>query len=447
MTLNPNWTAPLEGNDWTNEEVRRAVDWFESFVPTVEMDRRIEAAKAFLLAAREEWLRGVSAPTHDRADMAAWQMLQGTTYAKGRRFWIPEDSVQVVPHLQRLGGQLDRLREIPGAEDRAARLMTRDRKQPEGGLFELLVALAWRRRGWNVEFVPESPKGRTPDLRVFKGNRRWSVECKRMMPAAYTLREKAKGVLLAAPVHRHSERLGRPFVLEIFYKVELQDIAEDYLERQLAIHGDAYGTEWDDEIAIAQIRPPTWALLKRVMSQDDVFYGSSRMIELFAGHYDHQADHSFSGRWLPSRTHIFHATTLYHASLVSWFSGSREANLQKARHFRRNLADAESQLDTDRPGVIHVGVQTMDSLEVDASRHFQNAFEARFFQPTNSRLRWVYGNYMVPELTTDQHESWAINETMAPYKIGRHHTPWPLPGHMLLMDEAGSRPGVHWDGQ
>jgi hypothetical protein len=132
---------------------------------------------------------------------------------------------------------------------------------------------------------------------------------------------------------------------------------------------------------------------------------------------------------------------------VSWFSGAPEAGAQKARHFRRNLADAENQLDTDRPGVIHVGVQTMDSLGIDAARHFQNTFEARFFQPKNPKLRWVYGNYLVPELTTDQHESWAVNETVAPYKIGRHRTPWPLPGHMLLMDEAGSRTGVHWERQ
>jgi hypothetical protein len=67
--------------------------------------------------------------------------------------------------------------------------------------------------------------------------------------------------------------------------------------------------------------------------------------------------------------------------------------------------------------------------------------QARKFAPATSRLRWVYANYFVPEATTREDETWAITETMVPYKIGHHRTHWPLPGHMLLSPEHGSESG------
>jgi hypothetical protein len=110
--------------------------------------------------------------------------------------------------------------------------------------------------------------------------------------------------------------------------------------------------------------------------------------------------------------------------------------LQKAQHFRRTLANAEGQLPSDRPGVIHIGVESYAGAQVDFARHIFNTFEASSFAPRKSRLRWVYGNYFVPEATTRKDESWAITETMVPYKIGTHRTRWPLPGHMLVSPRA-----------
>jgi hypothetical protein len=83
---------------------------------------------------------------------------------------------------------------------------------------------------------------------------------------------------------------------------------------------------------------------------------------------------------------------------------------------------------------------------VDAMRHVRNFVQARTFAPSTSRLRWVYGSYFVPELTTRRNETWALTETTAPYKIGSHRTSEPLPGHMLVSPEGEGRPGVHWDG-
>ena len=67
------------------------------------------------------------------------------------------------------------------------------------------------------------------------------------------------------------------------------------------------------------------------------------------------------------------------------------------------------------------------------------------FDPGDTRLRWVYGEYVAPEVTTRSDESWAIEETSASYRVGRHGTREPLPYHMLLTPEIKINRGVHWD--
>src|SRR3546814_5161194 len=83
-------------------------------------------------------------------------------------------------------------------------------------------------------------------------------------------------------------------------------ISDDYL----ALHASAYlgaagANYWSDEHGIGTIREIDWTLAREVLAEDDVYYGSSRMVELLIGRYDHDFAHSMSGKWLPSRTRPF----------------------------------------------------------------------------------------------------------------------------------------------
>jgi hypothetical protein len=446
--IDPDWTAPRVGQNWRDDELMLAVAWLKSFVPRRDMDRRIDAAKDYLAAARERMRDGVQAPLFDPADMAAWYILQAETFATDRVYWSPEGVMRAVPFLTRIGKEITLLLSVKGVDERAARMMLADRRQPDSGIYELLVALAYRRGGWDrVEFVPETPgRGRTPDLHVFRPRSRWAVECKRLAPSPYAMREQVRGIELAESVHALSLEMYESVVVEVKYKIELADVPNDYLGAHVrsAIKQRSL-SPWDDEIASGRVRPVNWPLTRKVLAKDDVYFGGSRMIELLIGYYVHEADHSMAAKWRPSPSRPAYAETVYQASVVSWQSLSDTAVLQKARHFRRILANAEGQLPSDRPGVIHIGIESYAGAKVDLTRHIRNTFEARSFATRKSRLRWVYGNYFVPEQTTRKEESWAITETMVPYKIGSHRTRWPLPGHMLVSPEDEGKQGVHWD--
>lgn len=448
MTIDPDWIAPRAGQDWRDDELMLAVAWLKSFVPQRDMDRRIDTAKAYLIAARQRMRDGTPAPLFDPTDAAAWYILQAETFATDRLYWSPEGVMRAVPFLTRLGKELPLLLSVRGVEERAARMMLGERRQPDSAIYEMLVALAYRRGEWDrVEFVPETPgRGRTPDLHVFRPRSRWAVECKRLAPSSYAAQEKKRGMKLADPVHNLALDVGQSIVVEVNYKIELADVPDDYLVSQIrsTIEKKRFG-KWDDEISFGRVRPIDWRLIRKVLAKDDVYFGSSRMIELLVGYYVHEADHSMFAKWRPSGSRPSYAEAVYQASVISWRTLSAKAVRQKARHFRRILADAEGQLPSDRPGVIHVGVESYAGSNVDFTRHMLNALESRSFTPRKSRLRWVYGNYFVPEATTRKDESWAITETMVPYKIGVHRTRWPLPGHLLVSPKDAGRQGVHWD--
>jgi hypothetical protein len=447
-TIDPDWTAPRLSQEWRDDELMLAVSWLKSFVPRRDMDRRIDAAKAYLADARKRMREGGQVPLFDPADTAAWYILQAETFATDRVYWSPEGVMRAVPFLTRIGKELPLLLSVKGVEERAARVMLGERRQPDSGIYELLVALAYRRGGWDrVEFVSETPgRERTPDLHVFRPRSRWAVECKRLVPSPYAAKEKVRGMRLAEPVHALSLELNASVVVEVKYKIELADVPDDYLVAHVRSAIEQRSSDsWDDEIASGRVRPVNWPLARKVLAKDYVYFGSSRMIELLVGYYVHEADHSMAAKWRPSASRPAYADAVYQASVVSWLSLSDAAVRQKARHFRRVLAGAEGQLPPDRPGVIHIGVESYAGANVDSMRHILNTFQARSFAARNSRLRWVYGNYFVPEATTRKEESWAITETMVPYKIGSHSTRWPLPGHMLVSPEGEGRQGVYWD--
>ena len=443
----PSWTAPQTGWDWRDDKVLLASAWLAELANRRTWQKRMQATRDHFLAAKERWALGEPVPFYDLADTAAWYVFQANAYASDRMNWIPEEAVRMVPTFTRIGEELTTLLSIAGAEDRAARLMNADRSQPDGGLLELLVALAYARDGWDTMFVPERPGiAKTHDLNVRKGRSKWAVECKRMDRSSYEARERARGDELARAVHRLALAAGRSIYIQIAFDAELEAIPDNYLTGHAAAYLDDTGAhQWRDENGIGMIREIDWSLAHDVLAKDDVYYGSTRMIELLIGRYDHDFAHSMAGKWRPSLTRPFWASAVYQASVVGWRNRSNDAIRKKAKHFRATVAKAAAQLPMDRPGVVHVGVETWSGTTTDRVRHFLNKLEMMDFNPGDTRLRWVYGEYFAPEVTTRSDESWAIEETSASYKVGSHRTREPLPYHMLLTPEAKINHGVHWD--
>jgi hypothetical protein len=442
----PFWIAQRHGQDWIDQDVLRAIDWLTSVVPSRDWAKRLAQTKQNFESAKSAWADGNQAPLFDPKDTMAWYVFQASAYASNREDWYEPEAFRIVPVLRRLGQILPRLTLVDGVMDRVQHLMTGGRGQPDDGLFELLVAGAYKRVWDKVALVAERPGvAKTQDILVSASRRRWAVECKRVNQSGYEKTEQSKAKLLAEMVHALCKSRRRSIVVEVNFKVELSDVPVPYLmERARAFLDRSSNGRWDDEFGKGAVRNVDWTLARAVLEQDDVFFGSSRMVELLVGRYSSTVDHSVAAEWIPAEARPLHATSVSQASVVSWMSGSIEAAQHRARHFRALVANATLQLPDDCPGVIHVGYEARTGNGGDGFRHHLNSLEMRTFDPKEKRLRWVYGNYLLPEHPTARNESAAMTETTATYKIGRHQTPEPLADHGLLSDDL-SELGGYWD--
>ncbi|SHM45041.1 hypothetical protein SAMN05518668_109183 [Sphingobium sp. YR657] len=445
MDRSPLWIAQRHGQDWRDEETLAAIDWLTKSQDPRSWQMRIENVRDTFYDARRRWLDGDRVPLFDPRDLVAWYVFQANAYAADRRDWYEPEAFRLAPVFQRIGQLLPELSDIVGAQERAERILIDGRRQPDDGIYELLVAGAYRRNGWDkVEFVPEEKGGRkTNDLFAASGRRRWAIECKRVGPSDYGRRERDDGLRLSAPVHALSAELRKSWIVSVDFRIELSEVPEEYLRQRIEERANGTSCSWDDEIAQGEVCEVAWHNLQPVLARDDLYFGSSRMIELAAGHFPSRADHSMEGDWVSSVERPFHAHNVTRLSLVSWISSSSEAVRRKAKHFRGMVGQASEQLPGDRPGVVHVGYELIGGNGADALRDMSNRFELMTFDPSNSRLRWVYGNYMVPEHTTHPMESAALTETTAVYKVGRSNTPDPIPQH-FLFSEGSARPGGYW---
>lgn len=442
------WTAQRHGHDWIDADVTAAIEWLTSLVPSAEWERRMAHADVVFESAKSDWAEGRRTPLFDPKDLVGWYIHQARCYADPARrpnFFEPE-GYRIAPVFRRLGQLLPSLKQITGAEERASRLMQDGRAQPDDAIYEMLIAGAYRQRAWQqVSFVPETPGLRKqPDIFVKRGRSEWAVECKRAGRSGYARDERLAGERMSAAAHEISRQSARPLVIMAHFRSELAGLGDSYLaEKAAAFTGGSSHFLWADEGGTGVVMDVPWHALRQVLRTDDIYFGGSRMIELVLGNYNHSVDYNMAGDWIPAEGRPLHAASVRHLSLVAWKSESFEAARRKAQHFRGVVGRASEQLPGDRPGVIHVGYEASGGNSVDGLRHQLNKSEMKSFDAGKSRLRWVYGNYFMPERVTDRNESAAISETMAWYPIGSTGTREPLKSHMLFVDEDG-KPGMHF---
>lgn len=446
MARNVLWTAQRHGQDWDDPYVLAALEWMTSFVASADWTRRIEQTDSFFETAKRSWASGVRVPLYDPADGIAWYAHQAKTYGNHhfRSELFEPEAYRIAPLFRRIGMVLDDLKTVGGVDERVERLMSDGRMQPDDGFYELLVAAAYSRRGWDVAFVPEKPGlQKQQDLIVEKSGSSWAIECKRAGRSEYARKERDAGHQLADAVHALSRRKNRSMQIMAVFDDEVVNLDPSYLEEKAQRFMRRPGSySWSDEGGFGVVSDVQWKGLRQVLRVDDVSFGSSRMIELLMGQHEHDVDYSLGGLWKAAEGRPFHATSVQHVSLVGWSTSSQESARRKAQHFRGIVGRASEQLPGDRPGAIHVGYEAVGGNTVDGLRHRLNRKQMEDFDPGSSQLQVVYGNYFMPEHVTDRNESSAVTETTAWYPVKRSKSE-PLEKHMLFLDDEPA-PGSHF---
>jgi hypothetical protein len=434
--------------DWwpDNPELRKAVDFFKSFMsPEQWIERREQAARRLYLSAM-----GVNAGDgrfFDTKDTFGWYLflaealldhvVENYDYVYGSR---------VIPLFIAIGRNLELLQQIEGLNYRVRRMVNKERSQPNGGLFELLVAANYLRNGATVAFVEERPgQAKTHDMDVTLNGRTLAIECKRMELTDYAENERLEIGRLWSGCSAHLVALECNTLCKVSFQVELKSVHTDYLKEKVDewLKSGKKDMAWSDATAIGNISLLNLAPLQDCLLNDWVLGTSHRILELLTGSYVRNAKYQTMLRSVRAEHNPRYIDTCDLAVILNWESLSDAAIDSKARDIRKKLIEANTQLPDGRPCIVHIGFEAVEGDKVERLRHEKILNTAAQFDSGDKHLEYIYCHYFVPE--SPPNESWAFDETTQWCAI--HPTQsQPLKELFLVLpsDIANYRPGPHW---
>ncbi len=428
-----------------NPELRRAVEWLKTFMPDAEWRQRREKAARRLYSSA----MGIADDAGDgrffnAKDSFGWYLFLGEALLDHIGNYDYIFGARVVPVLQAIGRDLNLLLQIEGIDARVRRMITKDQAQPNGCLFELLVAACYRRAGAHVAFVDEQPGQRkTHDMNVSLNGKTWAVECKRMEVGEYGERERLQIGKLWRASAAHLAEVGKNTLCKVSFKVTIQKVPADYLVDKV-IRWLASGREkmtWDDGVSSGEIYKLDLRPLQKALAADFVLGGSTRFLELLTGRYVRNAHYSTLLK-IKAGDNPRYVDACDLAVILHWESLSSEAIDGKARDIRKKLSEATAQLPNEQPGIVHIGFEAVEGDRVERLRHEKIITTANEFDPEGKQLEYVCCHYFVPESPPDQ--CWAFDETTQWCTINPKHQR-PLEDIFLVLPSAANnRTGPHW---
>ncbi len=378
-------------------------------------------------------------------DLFGWYLFLGEALTDHPQNYEVFYGCRVVPVFAAIGRNLALVPQIEGFEERARHLIGRGKSQPNGGLFEMLVALAYARDGAKVAFKPEEPgRAKAYDLDVEIDGTSWAVECKRLEGGDYVESERARKRELWKPAARLIVPSGRSIYANVDFSVELGDVPDDYLFRHVAefLRSGKDSSLWSDDCASGVIGDLDLEPLQTALEDGYILYPGPVYNKLLTGTY-------FRYDELNTLQKVKHAENPHfidevdQAIVLRIRSLSEGAIEKKARDFKRKLVEANRQLPVDRPGVIHIGLEALGDDRIEHRRYEKIMKTINDFDPKGKPLSFIYWHYFAPEASPE--ETWAFDETFQWRGIREEKRPLSLTS-LVLPHQAEGRDGMHWDG-
>ncbi len=431
--------------------LRRA---FDAFITQIGVDAwliRRDAIAAEFQRKSAELSDYVDAPLLEFDDTIAWYLYL-CELAIARPYEMPTYySSRALPFMGAIGNKLQYAKSVKNLDAKLRETMTDRKREPDGFIFEVLVALSYAELGWTVEFLPESSDP-APDMRVERLGVKLLVECKRMSSRSqYAIEEEAlwrRHWQEAVPLLRGQ---GQSVWLDVVAHVRLETLPSGWLSKRIAELLPLTGSETtsSDENATVRAR-----LIDRKAFESDLKWSSLKL----AGS---KLRHLLGGDWVPEnaitslsvegKRKASSATPGYFSTFldtVNWASGATfscnagDAIERKARDVKATIARAVRQLPNDQLAVLHVAFETLEGVGVEAKRMKKVISSIERMESMKAVIAIVL-HALGPVDSKDQ--VMVIDETSSEFWRGR-----PIKNLIPLMVVlparygAQSRKGAHW---
>jgi hypothetical protein len=346
------------------------------------------------------------------ADRVSSYLAQADALMRNRGAYDLALSSRIVPFIKHIGSTVETLRHMSGAEERAQKMLKQSSVDPNSAIFELAVAVAYSRNGFQVAFVAEAPPQRRPDFRIERGGIGADVECKRLQKGDYEKAEAIRQGLICDQLSElvHDKRLS--VHIDVTYTRELSQIPVNYLFDRVSAALSCpiltpAGFPWKDDLGQGRICAANLQAVHRDTANSSLYFGT-KMARLLTGSDVSQDSYNLMGSGDPDKRDVRYLDRVHYCSVVTWVCAAEESINARARYILSKLSEANQQLISSSRGIVHVGMDAeRDGLTADLRRP-RNIDVVKGFQ-AESNLRDIYLHYFLPRIT--ETSAWTIYET------------------------------------
>lgn len=359
-------------------------------------------------------------------------------------------SARVVPIFKRFGMNLPLLKSIAGIDKKIKTLLYKRSSEADAFLFEMLTALAWARKGYEVYFQDEGKSEKSADLIARKDKAVWNIECKRQSKTAdYTYRETVKRQIMIN--HISKLLIEKNIILDIVFHTELELLPDNFLKELLQekLQNPVAGLivsniQVDITLDFVNILD-----VRKYLSTRYVKYMSPLLNELI-GKKKIDNKGFTSGIYASfyrvgdGEVNNLFVADISNAYAVYWTCDAEAAITAKARDIKKQVFSAIQQLDNNTRAVVHIGLETFDGPAVEKRRFEKIAATIKDIDPRMSSLRWIFCHFFQSYSTPEQ--EWVFDETVSTMSAYDGVLP-PVNNVYLIVPEDTVSDGYesHWD--
>lgn len=392
------FTSP-NPREWPDDpDLRRAVDWFKGYMGDGWERRRIAAFARLHTSALGDVNGDEKGQFYDAGDTFGWYLFLAEAALDHLWNVEPMYASRVVPILRAIGRSLPLLLHVPGLDDRVRRLVGPERSQPNGGLFELLVAGAYRGVNAQVAFKSETRVQKAHDLDVTIDGIAYAVECKRMETSDYGEQERMRMRALWYPASDLIAALGRSAFGNVDFRVAVSEVPERYLIEKVEawLSSGLPSLLWDDEGGRGVVGDLDLGPLQAALTQNEILAAGTLVIKLLTGRYRRHESHLQAIRFRSDGSPRY-MSECDQAIILRWKCSAEASVKAKAKDVVAKLAQATDQLPADRPGIVHVGLEAVEGDASEEARIGRVLSSLERFEPRGKPLEFVYVHYFIPD--------------------------------------------------
>lgn len=433
VELPPQLFISPEPREWPDDpNLRRAVDWLKGYVGDDWQARRLAAFARLHSSALGDMGDEEKGYFYDRGDVFGWYLFVAEAALDHLWNFEPMFGARVIPLLRAIGRSMPLLIGVPGLDERMRRMVGTERAQPNGTLFELLVAAAYRRGGADVAFVPEAPgQKKTHDLDVTLNGVTYAVECKRLETSEYGDKERMRMRTLWHPASEWIASLERSAFCSVDFKVETAGVPDDYLLGKVTewLSSGRPSMLWDDDVGRGVIGDMDLGPLQEALSGgNDILAAGTLTIKLLTGRYHRHESHIQAIKYRSdSSPRLMNECT--QAIVLRWKCSAGASVNAKAKDVVAKLARATEQLPSDRPGIVHIGLEAVEGDASEQARIERVLSSLERFDPKGKPLEFAYVHYFIPDSPPEG--GWDFEERVDWRRISGGRQPPLLPAMLV----------------